>query len=482
MDNLLLGNNFVLNKNFVLVFCVLELLGIFLIVFFKSLFLPILILVSLALLFSLCFKSGVKFSPFLMLLFIYTAPLERIRWNIGFALRPIIIFSLLGFYLLTIKYLLKEFKVDIKTKRLFVLCFLLISVFLLSALSSLDPIKSIRVIILYMTLFVLLFLTITLVENKTRFNLYLKHYMIIGLILSLYGVLQLLGLLFGFDPDLWFLSRFTRTYVPVDSPSLLYFVGFRIRSFFADCNNFAGYLNTVFPLFFAGTLYFSKIKNHRKLFIYGTGALIVGSVLFLTFSRSGWMGLIAGLIVLFVDKRKDIFKSGVIKYLLLCLLVIAMLILPFKSYLFPYTELRLTEKASSGMHFFVMESAISMFLSNPLTGVGIGNFGATYGRYFKPGFEYYNPHSTYLALLSETGLFGFFLQMVIYYYVLKQIMLFKRKVKGYESEVLGSGLLAGFVGLLMANIFYQNYTFQFFFVFMGLAFASGLVTDKIEKI
>jgi O-antigen ligase len=450
------------------------------IIVFKSLFLSILIFMSLVFLLSLCIKSAIKFSPFWMLLIIYTAPLERIRWDIGFALKPIIIVSLLGFYLLIVKYLFREFKIDIKTKRLLILCFLLISAFLLSSLGSLDPIKSIRVTILYLTLFILLFLVIELVENKTQFTLYLKHYMVIGLILSLYGVLQLLGLLFGFNPDVLFLSRFTSTYNQISSYPLFNFTGFRINSLFTDCNNFAGYLNTVFPLFFAGTLYFSKMRDNRKLVVYGIGVLIVGSVLVLTFSRSGWMGLLAGLVVLLIDKRKELLKSGVVRYLLLFLIILALLIVPFKSYLFPSVEYRLTEKASSNVHFFVMKSAFSMFLSNPLTGVGIGSFGEAYGKYFKPGFEYYNPHSTYLAILSETGLLGFLLHMAIYYYVLKQILFFKRETKGFDSQVIGSGLLAGFVGLLVANIFYQNYTFQFFFVFMGLAFASGLIADKMD--
>jgi O-antigen ligase len=480
MSNLILRNKIDLNKNLFWGFCVLDLLCIFAIIFFKSFFLSILILMSLAFVFSLCSKSAIKFGPFWMLLIIYTAPLERIRWDIGFALRPIIIISLIGFYLLTIKFLLREFKVDIKAKRLFILCFLLISVFLLSSITSLDLIKSIRVTILYLTLFILLFLTIELVENKTQFILYLKHYMIIGLILSLYGVLQLLGLFLGFNPDVLFLSRFTWTNSQIGSYSLFNFIGFRINSLFTDCNNFAGYLNTVFPLFFAGTLYFSKIKDNRKLFVYGIGALIVGSVLVLTFSRSGWMGLLAGLVVLLIDKRKELLKSGVVGYLLLFLMILALLIVPFKSYLFPSIEYRLTEKASSNVHFFVMKSAFSMFLSNPLTGVGIGNFGEAYGKYFKPGFEYYNPHSAYLAILSETGLLGFLLYMAIYYYILKQILFFKRKTEGFESQVIGSGLLAGFVGLLIANIFYQNYTFQFFFVFLGLAFAAGLIADKIN--
>jgi hypothetical protein len=44
-----------------------------------------------------------------------------------------------------------------------------------------------------------------------------------------------------------------------------------------------------------------------------------------------------------------------------------------------------------------------------------------------------------------------------------------------------AGLLAGFVGLMVANIFYQNYTFQFFFLFLGLGFSAGLVANGTDQ-
>ena len=55
-------------------------------------------------------------------------------------------------------------------------------------------------------------------------------------------------------------------------------------------------------------------------------------------------------------------------------------------------------------------SGIRMFLNNPISGVGVKNF-----RIFCSEKEYYisdytcspHPHSTYIQLLSETGIIGF---------------------------------------------------------------------------
>lgn len=232
MANLVLGNKFDLNRNLFWVFCIIDLLCIFVTLFFKFFLLPILILFGLTFLLSLCFKSGIKFNAFLMLLFIYTAPLERIRWDVGFALRPIIVISLLGFYILLIEFLVREFKIDLRTKQLFILCFLLVGAFILSSIASLDPIKSIRVTILYITLFILLFLIIKLVESKAQFTLYLKHYMIVGLLISLYGVSQLVGFWFGFNPDVLVLSKFSGGEFRMISPAILNSIGFRINSLF----------------------------------------------------------------------------------------------------------------------------------------------------------------------------------------------------------------------------------------------------------
>jgi O-antigen ligase len=113
--------------------------------------------------------------------------------------------------------------------------------------------------------------------------------------------------------------------------------------------------------------------------------------------------------------------------------------------------------------------------------VGIGNWGEYYARYYKAGHENWNAHSAYLHILSEVGIIGFTIYAILAYLVLKQILYFKANTNGYNSEVLGSGLLAGFIALLGANIFYQNFTFQFFIVFLALAFASGNIIQRLEK-
>src|SRR4030067_291856 len=198
----------------------------------------------------------------------------------------------------------------------------------------------------------------------------------------------------------------------------------------------------------------------------------------MTLSRSGWLGLSIGLLVVAWYKRAQILRSANLKYFLVALIVIVVFFAQIYQYLYFIISARLEEIESRVIHLYLIKSAFSMFLSHPLTGVGIGNCGDAYGKYFKPGYEYYNAHSAFLTILSETGIIGFIIYTSFYIFIFRQILLFFRNSSGYHKEVIGLGLLSGFCGLMAANIFYQNFTFQFFFVFLGLAFAAGIVASK----
>lgn len=427
------------------------------------------------------FRIKMSFATLFMFLIIYTAPLERWNWKIWFTLRPVIIVSLPCFYLILIKYSLVNFRISQRARRLLILFYVFTIIFLLSSLNAMDFIKSIRVTILNITLFILFFIVVHLTNDIKSLRKYVKHWMIIGLLLCVFGISQLIGWLHGLDLDALLFSRFRL--MPYGHPqfNIAKMVGFRIYSIFGDSNNFAAFLNTVFPLLLASSIYFLSIRKFKRSLFFGIGSLIVGSTLILTLSRSGWIGLLFGSTVILLDKRRQIFKPTNIKYIMLFVIIFLILINPFLKYLSHSFQGRLAEDESLKIHRFVAQSAISMFLKNPVLGVGIGNWGEYYGRYYKPGHENWNAHSAYLQILSEVGIMGFILYMILFYFVLKQILYFKKNTIGYDSDVLGSGLLAGFIGLLGANIFYQNYTFQFFTVFLGLAFVSGNVVEWKEN-
>lgn|SRR5574341_459521 len=445
----------------------------------KALWLPILFLLGI-LTIVLYKEKQFSLASFLALLIIYTAPLEKYMWKIGFALRPVMLISFASFYIWGIVSLKDGFQIEKKTQKLLILWFILIMAFLLSGIFSLNPLKSLRVTILHLTLFLILFLIVQFVKNQNDLVKFTQHWMIIGFILGLYGLAEYLGSFVGFDIDRFLFGPLYSQTTPVQLVAHRIW-GQRIYSFFGDPNNFAGFLNTVFPFFFCSTVYFAKIKQNKKFFLFLLITLAIFFVFIMTLSRSGWLGLFCGILVVSWYKRKQIFKTSNLKYLILGLIVFILLFSQMYHYLYLIVTARLEELESRGIHLYLAKSAISMFLSHPATGVGIGNFGEAYGKYFRPGYEYYNAHSAFLTILSETGLIGFIIYISFYIFVLRQILLFFRNSSGYNKEVIGLGLLSGFLGLMAANIFYQNFTFQFFFVFLGLGFASGLVASKTNS-
>ena len=442
----------------------------------KNLYLPAIFI--LALLTIILYKEQkLSLTSFLALLIIYTAPMEKLMWKIGFALRPVMLFSFAAFYVWGILSFKDGFKIEKKTQRLLILWFVLILAFLLSAIFSINPVKSMRVTVLHLTLFMIFFLIVQFVKNQKDLVKFTRHWMIIGFILCLYGLVEYLGSFIGFDIDRVIFGPIYSMSTTGQTVAQRLF-GQRIYSLFGDPNNFAGFLNTVFPFFFCSTIYFAKLKKNKRFFWFLLATLTVFFVFLMTLSRSGWLGLTTGLLVVAWYKRAQIFRSANLKYLVIALIVFIIFFAQIYQYTYFVVSARLEEMESRQIHLYLVKSAFEMFLSHPLTGVGIGNFGEAYGKYFKPGYEYYNAHSAFLTILSETGIIGFIIYISFYIFIFRQILLFFRNSSGYHKEVIGLGFLSGFCGLMAANIFYQNFSFQFFFVFLGLAFASGIVATQ----
>ncbi len=418
---------------------------------------------------------------FLPILILSTAPLEKLSWKIGFTLRPVMILSFIAFFLWLIKSLVTAFAVSREVRQLLTVFFLMTMTFLLASINSLEPVISMRHTTLYFTLFLLAFIMIDFIKDINKLALFVKVWMAIGVVMCTYGLLQFVGPFYGFDVDKVF---FGLLYSQPETFSLQRIInpGVRSYSLFGDANNFAGYLTTVLPFFICSLFSYNKSGNWRLKLLLWFFAIFVLVSLILTLSRSGGLGLMAIFGVILILKRRILLRLTGMKFWVAGILIVFLLVWQFGAIIIPLIEKRLTETGSAKIHLFVAESAIKLFLMSPLTGVGLGNFGPAYGKFFNPGYEYYNAHSTFLTILSETGIIGFVLYMSFYGFVLKQIIKFRKHSRGYNKEVIGDGLLTAFIGLMAANIFYQNFTYQFFWVFLALGFAAGTLVRNSTSI
>lgn len=169
--------------------------------------------------------------------------------------------------------------------------------------------------------------------------------------------------------------------------------------------------------------------------------------LFLTFSRSAWLGLIAAagfMAALLVWKRRWTALLDGAALLAAGLIVLTPLI--WRS--LPYLGVRLNagntfaevpyEKSSLGERAVLNEAANAIFADNALNGVGLGTFPVAlrqaqpdFGLYYQP------PHMVMLEVAAETGLFGALFYGLAVTTPWLALML-RRKRLNYTPELIGA--------------------------------------------
>ncbi len=142
--------------------------------------------------------------------------------------------------------------------------------------------------------------------------------------------------------------------------------------------------------------------------------LPTGLTLFLTFSRSAWLALIAGVVffVITANKRRDIFIK-LIQVAMISLILFAPIIFANRGLFGVRLGLGIsqdapsTEKQSVSERILLFQSANEMFAKHMLLGIGLGASPVALKENF-PDFpyNYQPPHFSLLAAALETGIFG----------------------------------------------------------------------------
>ncbi len=188
-------------------------------------------------------------------------------------------------------------------------------------------------------------------------------------------------------------------------PSLLVNIGgvtlMRASAFFPDPHIFSLYMGLTLPLSFAFFMRSSGRMRTLWLFVFGT--IFLADLL--SFSRGGYMGLMAGLIVLAVLFRPQrLWQSKkILLFLFVCCLALVLLMLsPFGSRLLSSFS---SADGSTSERLRLWQEAISHIAERPLFGTGLGN----YSLLVKPSASYREPiyvHNLFLDITVETGLIG----------------------------------------------------------------------------
>ncbi|MEC4684156.1 MAG: O-antigen ligase family protein [Nitrospirota bacterium] len=215
-------------------------------------------------------------------------------------------------------------------------------------------------------------------------------------------------------------------------------------------------LNAV-GLYTAASLFlFSSYRRIPLLKVFIASFIIIGSIsILLSTSRTAWFGLavVVPLFAFFLFKKKKHFLIS-----MLFLIGAALLLYLFNStvhariaQIFSDISGFYSDSAAAtsvGARFMMWKASWKMFLSNPLFGVGTGDYIVTISRYVEsgefPGYllEFNQPHNIFVFALATNGLLGLTALLFVFCSILK---LSKKHVKSSSEE-----RLFGFVSLAVA--------------------------------
>ncbi|MCP4366412.1 MAG: hypothetical protein GY800_14115 [Planctomycetes bacterium] len=208
--------------------------------------------------------------------------------------------------------------------------------------------------------------------------------------------------------------------------------------------------------------------------------------MFFTFSRAAYVGLVAAMIVIAIRSGRTASRVPLIIFTL-GLIALVFFIEPIMSRITMTVDGFGRGSALQGLggvgtldisvqerlaNWKVAFKAFSARPYNPVVGIGF------WGSRFHGGFGFSTPHNWYLALLLETGVFGF----GVFCWLMKRIIhnafrLYRQAEDNPFLESLAMGYFAGLVGLLVHAFFGE--TFESFRILGPLWFVTGILIASV---
>ena len=300
-----------------------------------------------------------------------------------------------------------------------------------------------------------------------------------------YGLVQLAAAELGYDLDRSLLSPLTggassiNIYGAVEGADV-----YRPNALTGDPNHLG--IMLVVPLLVLTPLYLRLERGHRLRLPLAVllSFLLLAEVA--TLSRSGLVGLAAGLVILAFPYRRLLVSRASLVPLSAVGLVLAYVVSRRLDFFETVLRQRLqTSSGSTSAHFEVYDFVPHVLESNPLLGLGLNNFSVYYE--FATGKTDWGPHSFYVALLVETGIVGTALFAAFLVFLFRRLRVARglgrtlaaaRDPLAARVRPLAWGLTAALVGTMAANAFYLTMQFYYFYAFAQLALTAPIVFGR----
>jgi len=301
----------------------------------------------------------------------------------------------------------------------------------------------------------------------------------------------------------------------------------RFNSTFSDPNALGAYTILIFPLFFAFIVYFKKW--YLKIIFLGFLILLLFMTV-LSGSRTALISMSISLLIFVIIGLIKYFKRpkkaqnikisklpGIISIVLIAVILLTIIFSflflfisekvedtfliklgavervyeSFNTFIHYYKSAGFVEalKSISNFRYIYWGQAIAMANDYPLSGVGIGSYITLLPNYFiknRVGFDRVDyTGNYYLQILSELGVIGLILIVVIFYFIAKRILLFyknsKLLISKDKSIWIFTGLFASFISMLFALFFGPHTTFTEVQLTFWLIIGLGLVFIKATE-
>jgi putative inorganic carbon (hco3(-)) transporter len=263
--------------------------------------------------------------------------------------------------------------------------------------------------------------------------------------------------------------------------------GFRIGGPIGDPNYFAQILVVLVPL--AMNRMMQEKNRWLRLLAAATLGICILTIFF-TFSRGGFLSLMVVLISMFLYRPPKIWQ--ILLLLILVVFVVNMLPDQFAARLSTLTDLIPGQVQVQGDVSFqgrASEATVAwmMFLDHPFLGVGASNYPVYYLQYSRrlgldPRLEQREPHDLYLEVLSEMGLSGFLVFLLILWTIFQGLGKARSDLEAADEKDYGSmvaAILIGMIGYLTSAIFIHGAYPRYFWLLAGIAMATPNVVRTI---
>jgi tetratricopeptide (TPR) repeat protein len=253
-------------------------------------------------------------------------------------------------------------------------------------------------------------------------------------------------------------------------------------------NQMAGFIIILIPLLLS---LFLATRNLYFKFILLLVIFVSFLAIVLTYSRGGWISMLASLMLFFAFSFKKI-KSHIkpLFIMLAVFMIVTFIILKpanvgktgqsIKSELSSQTR-----SVSGNLRTTVWQNAFKILRDNPIFGVGPGAFGSSYYKYQSVPWLYAKyTHNHYLQYMAELGIIGFFLFASIILSALFRVFEERKRLGDETRYPLLLGVIAALFGSALHALIDVDWSrislYSIFWILLAVLFAN--LTKKEKKI